>query len=184
MIGANHVQNPQSMADGIPMRGTLCVVVRDANTGRVLRRLTIRNKITFLAADILVELIAQRATDPVPGRDLVYSMRMGSSNTAAQRSDTNLGAFVIGKVIGDVGKVTGAPGEITFIATLASGDANGNTLREAGLFTAGATPSTSDAPGTTPGVTRMIARQVYADIPKTLGLVVDYSWTIAFTTTP
>ncbi len=166
------------------MRGTLCVKVRDAVTGEVVKRIEIRNKITYLAADILVELIAQRASDPAPAQDLVYSMRMGSSNTAAQRSDTNLGAFVIGKQLLDVDKVNGAPGEITFTATLASGDANGSTLREAGLFTAGATPSTSDTPGSAPGVTRMIARQVYPDIPKTSAIVVDYSWTIAFTATP
>lgn len=166
------------------MKGTLRVKVRDALTGEVLKTIEIRNKITFLAADILVELIAQRTTDPAPGKDLVYSMRMGSSNTAASRSDTNLGAFVIGKALGDVDKVNGAQGEITFIATLASGDANGSTLREAGLFTAGAAPSTSDTPGTSPGVTRMIARQVYPDVPKTSAIVVDYSWTIAFTATP
>lgn len=178
------MQDPLKARDGIPMRGTLCVKVRDAMTGEVIRNIEIRNKITFLAADVLVELIAQRASDPVPARDLIYSMRMGSSNTAAERSDTNLGAFVIGKVLADVDKVNGAPGEITFFATLAAGDANGNTLREAGLFTAGASPSTSDSPGTSPGVTRMFARQVYPDIPKTGAIVVDYSWTIAFTATP
>lgn len=170
--------------EGIPMMGTISLWVRDAQSGLVLRRHTIRNKITFLAADVLVELLAQRTTDPVPARDLVYSMRMGSSNTAASRSDTNLGAFTIGKAMADVNKVTGAPGEINFTATLASGDANGTTLREAGLFTAGAAPSTSDVPGTTPGVTRMIARQVHADVPKSSAIVVDYSWTIAFTATP
>jgi len=166
------------------MMGTVSITVRDAKTRRVKQRIKIRNKITFLAADVLVELIAQRTTDPVPGRGLVYSMRMGTSNTAAARSDTNLGAFVIGKVLGDVGKVTGAPGEIQFIATLDTGDANGFTLREAGLFTAGPVPSTSDAPGTAPGDTRMFARQVYPDIPKTAAVVVDYSWTIAFTAVP
>jgi len=171
-------------SEGLPMMGTISMVIRDAKTLKVQKRITIRNKITFLAADLLVELIAQRTTDPVPGRDLIYSMRMGSSNTAAARSDTNLGAFVVGKVIGDVGKVTGAPGEIKFIATLDSGDANGFTLREAGLFTAGATPSTNDAPGNTPGVTRMFARQVYPDVPKTVAIVIDYSWTIAFTAVP
>jgi hypothetical protein len=172
------------------MMGTISMVIRDATSGKVRRRITIRNKITFLAADVLVELIAQRATDPLPGFGQVYSMRMGSSNTAASRADTNLGAFVIGKVIGDVGKVTGAPGEIKFIATLGSGDANGSTLREAGLFTAGnpivspGAPSASNTPGAAAGATRMFARQVYADIPKTAAIVVDYTWTIAFTAVP
>lgn len=174
----------QNAVNGIPMMGTVAITVRDAKTRKIKQRIKIRNKITFLAADVLVELIAQRTTDPVPGRQLIYSMRMGTSNTAAARSDTNLGAFTIGKVLGDVGKVTGAPGEIQFIATLDSGDANGTTLREAGLFTAGAAPSTSDAPGTTPGTTRMFARQVYPDIPKTVAVIVDYTWTIAFTAVP
>jgi hypothetical protein len=172
------------------MMGTISMVIRSAKTGKVQRRVTIRNKITFLAADVLVELIAQRATDPLAAYGQIYSMRMGSSNTAAARSDTNLGAFVIGKAIGDVGKVTGAPGEIKFIATLGSGDGNGNTLREAGLFTAGSpiispgAPSPSNTPGTAAGATRMFARQVYPDIPKTAAIVIDYSWTIAFTAVP
>lgn len=164
----------------IPMIGTLAIVVRDARTRKVRRRIQIKNKITFLASDVLVELLAQRPTDPNPARQLIHSMRMGTSNTAAQRSDTNLGGFVVGKVLGGVNKITGAPGELQFVTTLESGDANGSTLREAGLFTAGATPSTSDTPGTTPGSARMFARQVYPDIPKTLSIVVDYSWTIAF----
>lgn len=166
------------------MWGRVGIVVRDARTRKPIKRYEIRNKITFLAADVLVELLAQRSTDPGPARDLVYSMRMGTSNTAAARSDTNLGSFIIGQVLGDVGKVNGAPGELTFIATLESGDANGNTLREAGLFTAGASPSTSNTPGTSPGSTRMIARQVHPDVPKTIAVVIDYSWTIAFTAIP
>lgn len=165
----------------IPMIGTLDIKVRSAATRDVMKRITIKNKIMYLAADVLVELIAQRTTDPVPSRQLIYSMRMGTSNTAAARTDTNLGAFVIGKALADVNKITGAPGELQFVTTLESGDANGNTLREAGLFTAGAAPATNDTPGTSPGATRMFARQVYPDIPKTISIVVDYSWTIAFT---
>lgn len=165
----------------IPMVGTLRLTVRDALTRKIKKSITIKNKITFLAADVLVELIAQRVSDPVAARQRIYSMRMGSSNTAAARSDTNLGAFVIGVQLLDVNKITGAPGELQFVATLEAGDGNGNTLREAGLFTAGAAPSTSDSPGTTPGTTRLFARQIHPDIPKTAAIVVDYSWTIAFT---
>lgn len=177
-------RHKQVAQEGIPMRGTIVMTIRDAKTGRVRSTRTIRNKITYLAADVLVELLAQRTTDPAPARDLVYSLRVGSSNTPATRADTNLGAYVFGMAMGDVNKVNGAPGEITFVTTLGAGDANGSTLREAGLFTAGATPSTSDVPGTTPGVTRMIARQIHPDVPKTGGITVDYSWTIAFTATP
>lgn len=178
------MSQPQSTKDGIPMKGTLRVLVRDAATQEIRRRIEIRNKITYLAADVLVELFAQRAIDPSAGTNAIYSMRIGSSNTAASRADTNLGSFVIGKVLTDVDKVNGAPGEIEFITTLASGDANGSTLREAGLFTGGPTPSASDTPGTDGTSSRMIARQVYPDVIKTSAIVVDYSWTIAFTAVP
>jgi hypothetical protein len=181
------MRKTQGVYEGIPMMGTICVTVRDAKTQLVVRRHEIRNKITFLAADVLVELFAQRLLgDAAPLSNQVFSLRMGSSNTPAARSDTNLGAFIIGKEIGDIGKVTGAPGEIKFLASLDTGDANGTTLREAGLFTRGPAlvPTPSDAPGTTPLFPRLIARQVYPDVPKTVSVVVDYTWTIAFTAVP
>jgi len=171
------------LKDGIAMRGDLCVIVRDAVTLEQLKRIEIRNKITFLAADVLVELLAQRGTDPLTSYDKMFSMRMGTSNTAASRSDTNLGAFIIGKELFDVNKVTGVPGELEFTSQLAAGDGNGNTFQEAGLFTRGdalvATPS--DATSTLPGKVRMFARQIHPAIPKTVAIVLDYSWRIAFT---
>ncbi len=170
------------LSDGISMRGILSVTVHDAITKEKLRFYEIRNKITFLAADTLVELWAQRVTDPVPGYQAIFSMRMGSSNTPASRADTNLGAFVAGVELLDVDKVTGIPGELEFIAVLGTGDANGNTLQEAGLFTKGSagTPTPSDAPGTAPGTPRMVARQVHPAIPKTVAITVSYSWRVAF----
>lgn len=167
----------------IAMRGDLTVVVRDAATGKIKKRIEIRNKITFLAADVLVELIAQRASDPTAAYDSMFSMRMGSSNTPASRSDSNLGAFVVGKQLADVNKITGVPGELEFTATLGASDGNGSTLQEAGLFTRGSagSPTPSDAPGTAPGNPRMFARQIHPPIPKTAAIVLDYSWRIAFT---
>ena len=172
-----------TLVDGIPMRGDLTVVVKDATTGEIKKRIEIRNKITFLAADVLVELLAQRATDPVPGYNSIFSMRMGTSNTPASRADTNLGAFVIGKELTDVDKVTGVPGELQFSATLEAADANGSTLQEAGLFTKGdaGVPTPSDAPGTAPGDPRMFARQIHPAIIKSVAITVEYSWRIAFT---
>jgi len=172
------------LEDGIPMRGDLCVTVRDAVTGARLRRFEIRNKITFRAADVLVELLAQRdLTDPEPRAGQIYSLRMGTSNTPASRADINLGAFVVGKRLGAVDKITGIPGELQFVATLEAGDANGVTLQEAGLFTRGsqANASEADPPGNAPGDVRMFARQVHPPIPKTPAIALEYSWRIAFT---
>ena len=171
--------------DGIPMRGDLTILVRSAITGKQIRRIAIRNKITFLAADVLVEMLAQRAADPLPAYDQVWSMRMGLSNTAASRSDQNLGAFAIGKQLLDVNKITGVPGELEFTATLESTDSNGVTLQEAGLFTRGSAPAptASDPPASPPipGGVRLFARQTHPAIPKTSAIVLEYSWRIAFT---
>lgn len=176
-----HIATPEVVATV----GVLSVTVRDAVSSAIRRHFTIRNQITSLTADVMLELLAQRASDPPSAYNKCHSMRMGSSNTAPTRADTNLGAFTIGKELGDVGKITGLPGEVQFIATLSAGDANGTTLREAGLFTAGPTPGTSDVPGVNGHTAcRMLARQVYADIPKTSAIVIDYTWIFAFTATP
>lgn len=169
--------------ESIMMRGDLCVIVRAAITHEVIRRIEIRNKITFLAADVMVELLAQRSTDANPTTNLIYSMRMGASNSPASRSDVNLGDTVIGKEILPVNKTTGIPGELQFMAVIESTEANGRTLQEAGLFTKGsaASPSTLDPAGTTPLTPRMFCRQIYPAITKTSSLTLEYSWRLAFT---
>ena len=55
------MRKTQKARDGVPMFGVITMTLRDAATGAVKSRRTIRNKITFLAADVLVELLAQRA---------------------------------------------------------------------------------------------------------------------------
>lgn len=171
------------------MRGTLRVTIRDAISREMRKRITIRNKIMYLASDVLVELLAQRATDPAAVDDMLYSMRIGTSNTVPSRSDTNLGAYAIGIQLTDVNKVTGVQGELQLLATLGNADANGLTLQEAGLFTRGSAASpnpvgvsvTSDAPGTAPGTPRMFARQIFPGVAKTAAITVEFDWRIAFT---
>ena len=171
-----------SLTNRFAMRGDLCLVVKDAVTGEVKRRVEIRNKITFLAADVLVELLAQRVGDPAADHNQMWSMRVGSSNTPASRSDSNIGTFVFGMQLFDVNKVTGAPGELEFTATLGAGDGNGSSLQEAGLFTKGsAGGSTFDTPGVGAGATRLFARQIFPAVDKTVAITIDLSWRIAFT---
>lgn len=177
------MHEPTSLSPiAIPMRGTLQIVVRDARTLEERKRITIKNKITFLAADVLVELLAQRAAE-VPATNRIYSLRVGSTllATPVARTDTNLGTFVAGMALADVNKTTVAQGELQFSATLDASTGNGSTLTEAGLFTAGTLAQVNDPPGTATGTTRMFARQIHPGIPKNIAIVLDYSWTIAFT---
>jgi hypothetical protein len=170
--------------ENVGMRGDLYIRVRSVKTGEVIQTIEIRNKITLLAANVLVELVAQReGVDPGPSANQIYTMRMGTSNTPATRADTNLGAPVFSKVIVDSNKVSGAQGELQFLVTLESGEANGSTLQEAGLFTRGTmTPSPvfGEPDPATPKL-RMFARQIHPAIPKTSAITLEYSWRLAFT---
>lgn len=162
------------------MVGTLTIRVRDVKTGRILRTLVKRNTITYDAGDIVRALLAQRATDPAPGEHKFGSMRFGADNTTPVRADTDLIAEVVSvrKELTDGQKTDGVSGEITVDATLQSGDGNGNTFQEAGVFTQGAGLYDANVGGSL----KLFARQVHGAIAKTSGIVFDYNWTFQFTT--
>jgi len=174
----------------LKMRGDLIITARDIYNNLV-KRIEIRNKITFLAGDILVNLCLQRSADYGGGlatgaqlNDQIYTMRMGTGSTAASRADTALEAQGIGLIIGDAGKTIPASGEMRFIATMANGVGNGGgsvTYQEAGLFTKGNGSGATDAPGTIYTTPRLFARQAHPAIEKTAAISLTYDWTIAFT---
>jgi hypothetical protein len=164
----------------LKMRGVLSIHVRDAKSGRVLRTVLKRNTITFDAGDVVRSLLAQRATDSAASELQWRSMRFGTSNTAPTRSDTDLIAEVVSvrKELTDSQKIDGVSGEITVSATLGSGDGNGNTYQEAGVFTFGAGAYDANVGGSL----KMFSRQVHSALAKTSGVVFDYNWTFQFTT--
>lgn len=174
------------LKDQLHMRGDLCITIRDVQ-GKTLRRIEIRNKIMFQAADVIVSLLAQRAADYPGGRpaqlqnDQMWSMRMGTGGTAPTRADLDLVNPLFGFVMDDAHKVTGVPGELQFLATMGLADGNGNTFQEAGLFTKGAGAGALDAAGATVVSPRMFARQIHPGIPKTNVISLSYDWRIAFT---
>lgn len=160
--------------------GNITVRVRDVKTGRILRTVSKRNTITYDAGNVVRALLAQRATDSAASAYSLGSMRFGTSSVAATRADTDLIAEVsaVRKELTDGVKLDGATGELVVQATLASGDGNGNTFQEAGLFTLGT--GTYNDPVGTPLL--MFARQVHAPLAKTVGIALDYEWALQFTT--
>lgn len=173
----------------IAMRGDLEVKVFDSRTMELIRRIEIRNKITFLAADVICNLLMQRSADygtHVPPaavtNDQLYTLRVGTSTVAASRSDSNLGAPWFGIILGDTGKGLVMDGEMQFTGTLQTGDANGapGPLAEAGLFTQGDSTGALDAPGLTVNSPRLFARQTYPAISKTTAVTLEYNWRISF----
>ncbi len=180
----------------IPMRGDLRIAVRLAATGEVTWRYEIRNTITYVALSNLVTLIAQKTYGSAgaindPTNSAVTYLRVGDNNTAPVRANTNLGNVLPSAIapytipLIDANKTLTVvnPFEMKITATIPTGDLNGSTLREAGLFTRGST--TVSPPGEYPAASgrypELFARQVHPDIVKTVAFVVDYDWRIAFT---
>lgn len=177
----------------IPLRGDLRIAIRDAATNEVRWRYEIRNTITYVALKGLVNLISQKGISN-PAVDLetkvqAYSvawLRVGTGVTSPTRSDTDLASPVLPWVpLDDSSKylTVSNPFEMKITATLGTGDANGNALTEAGLFTRGgiiAVPP-GEYPVSSGYYPELFARQIHPVINKTIAFVVDYDWRISFT---
>jgi hypothetical protein len=163
----------------VKLRGILTVRVRDASTGRVIRTVIKKNTITYNGGNNVRALLAQRATDDPPAQLAFGSMRFGRSTTAPNRNDVDLldEVVTVRKQLQDSDKVNGIDGELTLQATLGSGDGNGNTFTEAGLFSTG--PAWNGNVGSS---LRIFSRQLHAAIAKNSAIVLDYSWTIQIAT--
>lgn len=165
--------------DTIKMTGTLVIHVRQGDGGPILRTISKRNTITFDASEVVRQLVAQRATDYDPSNLMLGSMRFGTNNTTPSRYDTNLHAEdpTLRKQLTDAKKINGLVGELLLQATLSTTEGNGDTLCEAGLFTAGA-GAWNDPVG---GSLKIFARQIHGAIAKTSSISLDYNWTLQFT---
>jgi len=164
----------------INIRGDLRIITRASDTRDIVDIWERKNVITFIATDTLVKLMAPNAVfgPTVQQESQIKSMRFGTSNVTPQRTDLNLANEVIParKELFDANRLVGAAGTVEFTATLGAADANGFTLREAGLFTRGIT----DNPATTAGEA-IFSRQVYPDQAKSAAITLEYRWRITFT---
>jgi hypothetical protein len=162
----------QQFNNGIPFRGDIRIIARDAITNEIIRNIEIRNTITYVGLTTIVRLWSQRTiVDPT---DLAISaLNVGTGTTPPVRGDTALVSEVYSIPLSDSNKVeTTVPPtfEIKILATLEKGTSispfNNQTISEAGLFTADG---------------QLIARQIHPGLPKTTAIVIDYEWRISFT---
>ena len=159
------------LKSSIGVQGHLRVTARHAKTGAVVRRISIRNTITYRALDALVQLISQTAAiDPIDHK--ITALHVGTGTTPPVRGNTALQVdnHIIGLTDSNKVLTVSDPFELKVLATLEAGvdedTFNGVTLSEAGLFTVSG---------------NLFARQVHPGIPKTTALVIDYDWRVAFT---
>jgi len=166
----------------LPMRGDLTVKVRSVKSGRILRTFVIRNTVTYLGMGTVVQLLSQRVAPPddPPAALKLAELWVGNGVTPPVRTDTalaDLAGFRDKVLLTDATKTPNIAGpvyELRLLATLPSSTpANGFTLTEAGLYTAGQV-----APLITQ---KLFARQIHPAIVKTIAIAIDYDWRISFT---
>jgi hypothetical protein len=161
----------------IGVRGDVRMRVRDARSGEVLRNLEIRNRITQGGLGVLVRMLNYPGNDPEQASLYIANLGVGSGTGQPLASNTGLELPLVPPVNLAVVSpnvsvsVPGVGGSyyVTIMATLEAGQGNGNTLTEAGLYTAGG--GALNAP-------ILVARQVHPAIDKTSAIVIDYEWRI------
>lgn len=166
------------------IRGDLRVIRRDAVTKAILFAWDKKNVITFAGVESVIKLQAPNAAlgADVQLENQIKSMRFGTNNTSPQRTDSNLLAEAVVSSdpvrvqFTDSNRIIGASGTVEYTATLASGDGNGVTYREAGLFTRG----TDNDPLATTGAI-MFSRQVFPDQAKSAAVELEFRWRITLT---
>lgn len=173
-----------NIKDVTGLKGFLEIFLTDKN-GKILNRVKAPNTITYLARNILQDLVGQSnlALNPNPIENQLWSLRVGTNSTEASRSDTGLGASPPGDIHGVTFSqpvTTGVSGELIITAEIEASDTaiDGQTLREAGLFTRG-TQDALSFPAT--HGERMFSRQAHGPITKQVGVGIQYVWTLVFT---
>lgn len=144
---------------GFKLSGQLHVTVRDAKTGDVLQDYVNGNLIVDTGLDMARDLLGS-------GNHAPSHIAVGDDATAPTAADTLLANEVFRKAITQTDFDPGAI--VQFIMFLDTGDANGFTLREAGLFnTAGSNQ------------VEMFSRvPLVPEIDKDSGITVTLSWQI------
>ena len=140
---------------GFKIRGRLCIEQHDAETGELLHREIQDNKIVTAGLNLVRDLIMGSGRYP-------SDIAVGTDNTPPVAGDTALGVEVFRNVI--TRRIpTSTQG--TFQLFLGAGDANGNTLTEAGIFNRAT-------------IGDMLSRVTFADIIKTAAITVTLTWDI------
>jgi len=139
------------------VQGCLSIQVIHWPTREIIQEICVRNKIVTTGLRYLATLV--KGATPAP-----TDLGVGTDNTAPVAGDTALLAQVFKDSITQRIDITDGVRIRFFLPTTA---ANGNTLKEAGIF------------GPSPEF-RMLSRATYADIVKTSSIAVNYSWDITF----
>ena len=136
--------------------------------GNVIWEKQSHNLITFGIRDVLGELLVQNfVTGARSTSDLkIASIRMGTSDASPARGQIGLqSTAVVFKALTAPNVSRTSAGIYVYNVTMETGEGNGTTFTEVGLFTSDGT---------------MIARQVHPPFTKDISQTIQYTWTQVF----
>lgn len=166
--------------DAFGVKGAL-VVWKIYDDGRRELVYNDHNMIVNTARDTFQELLAQVATGTNPEENSLHSMWFEASATSfanpVLRTDTGPVGTVAKRytfTASDVDlSVGGVPGLIEYRGLVEKSEANGQTLRAAGLYTRGDNADPALANGV-----RLFARQIFGAVEKTQDFALEVRWRI------
>lgn len=113
--------------------------------------------------------LAELVVNGVTTADKITYIKLGDSNTAAAAGQTGIQGTLVGPAqntfTSAVANAASVWGQADFTTTLGTGDGNGQTIREACLFTA---------------ADDCFSRIVISEIAKTSGISVQFDWNLTF----
>lgn len=151
------------------LRGDLQIDVYDVQRQRPLRKYAIRNTIVYDGLNSPLYLWSQDTGSPTDWR--LTKLVPGTNGTPPTVGDVGLGAPLGPSdempMTASNRTVVPALGELVLTTTLSTSQANGQTLREVGLFM---------------GSGLLFARQIHPAIDKNGAITITYTWRLAITT--
>lgn len=167
------------LTDLVLLKGHMRVRVLDAETGEELYLEEKPNLVCVGAKKAVTRLISQASVQGAPPTDddflntKIWAIYAGTGNTPPTVGDTELDVVGFKKECDQPFSVDLTNGEVECQMTIESGEGNGNTYREAGLFSRG-----SEVDPNEPGITDvlMYARQLHGQIEKTSSISIEYTW--------
>jgi len=168
----------------LSLRGDLTIIRRLAADHSILSVWQKKNVITYAGTEAIVKLLAPNTALGVDVQlnSQIKSIRFGTSNSTAQKTDVGLVAEAqvlstpVRVQFADGDRIIGVAGTVEFVGVMGTGYGNGVTYREAGLFTRG----TDDDPQIATGHA-MFSRQVFPDQIKTALVELEFRWRITLT---
>ena len=149
------------MLDKLKALGVIKLVLRDKN-GQVKDERETSNLVVNAG---LAYIVNRMKSDVSGGKALMSHIGLGSSNTAAAASQTDLGSLLGSREALDSSTISGSNNEkIVYVSTFEAGDATG-AIVEAGIFNAA---SGGD----------MLCRTVFSTVNKAADDTLTVTWTI------